>query len=220
MRTLFFVLIFISPLSILAQGEGNQLIRDGNKLYQNGKYEEASGMYDEALDKDHKSFEGAFNLGDALYRQEKFEEAATQFEMLSNQETSSANIAKAYHNLGNSYMKSNKVDKGIAAYKKALLNNPTDYDSKYNLSYAQRLKKKQEEQEQQKKDDEKQDKDKKDEKGDEEKQEQAKPEPGDGVSKEDAERLLEALKNEDEKLQKELMKKKQESQVIKIQKPW
>ena len=261
MKKLFFLLLFIAPLTLLGQGEGNKYIREGNKLYENGKFAEASAKYDEALIEDTESFEGAFNLGDALYRQEKFEEAASLFEVLANQEATKENIAKAYYNLGNSYMKTNKVKDAVKAYKKSLMNNPNDYDTKYNLSHAQRLMKKQEEEkkdqekDEDKKDDEKKDDDedkdgekdedkdgdkekddkdkgdkddekkddgdeKKDDKGDEDKKDQPKPQQRDGVSKEDATKLLEALKNDEEKLQKELMKQKVKGQPVQIQKPW
>ncbi|NQY67390.1 MAG: tetratricopeptide repeat protein [Flavobacteriales bacterium] len=263
MKYLIAFLLNLIPLAVLAQGEGNHLIRDGNKLYDTGNFEEASSKYDEALNKDQNSFEGGFNLGDSYYRQEKYEEAADQFELLTNQETSKENIAKAFHNLGNAHIKNNKIDKGIDAYKKSLMNNPNDYDTKHNLSYAQRLKKQQEQQKQdqdkkeddkenedkekkedeekkdgdkneeedgdkeegdedKEKDEDKKDGDKDEEKEDEgdDKKEQPKPEERDGVSKEDAERLLDALNNDEEELQKELMKKKQKSQVIQINKPW
>ena len=75
MKYLIAFLLNLIPLAVLAQGEGNHLIRDGNKLYDTGNFEEASSKYDEALNKDQNSFEGGFNLGDSYYRQEKYEEA-------------------------------------------------------------------------------------------------------------------------------------------------
>ena len=52
-----------------------------------------------------------------------------------------------------------KFDESIESYKKALRLNPTDMDTKYNLAYAQLLKKKQEQQQQQQQQNQDQNKD-------------------------------------------------------------
>ena len=59
------------------------------------------------------------------------------------------NSSKVYHNLGNSYLLQNKLDESISSYKSALRNNPKDIETKYNLAYAQAMKKKQEQQQKQ-----------------------------------------------------------------------
>ena len=94
--------------------------------------------------------EASFNLGDALYKQNKYDQAIKQFEISANLSNDNLFKSKSYHNLGNSYLKGfetddnpetkmQKLDLSIEAYKNALKNNPKDYDSKYNLSYALRL---------------------------------------------------------------------------------
>ena len=55
--------------------EDKKSIRKGNQFYKEAKYEEAEQSYRQALDENSNSFEGAFNLGDAAYRQEKYEDA-------------------------------------------------------------------------------------------------------------------------------------------------
>ncbi len=59
-------MLFCSPL--LAQTEKKH-VREGNKLYSSGKFNDAEISYRKALEKNKKSFQGTFNLGDALYKQ-------------------------------------------------------------------------------------------------------------------------------------------------------
>ena len=135
-------IIMLFALNCAAQTDKKQ-IREGNKLYSNKKFRESEVSYQKALKKDPKSFKAGFNLGDALYKQEKFDEASKQFTEVSAKSNDKTNSSKAFHNLGNSYLLQNKFDESINAYKNALRNNPTDLATKYNLAYAQAMKKKQ-----------------------------------------------------------------------------
>ena len=77
-----------------------------------------------------------------------FDEAAGKFQELADKMTTPEEKARAYHNMGNSELMNQKIDESIETYKKALRQNPTDLDTKYNLAYAQLLKKKKQEQQQ------------------------------------------------------------------------
>ena len=222
--------------------EDKKSIRKGNQFYKVANYEEAEQNYRQALDENSNSFEGAFNLGDAAYRQEKYEDAIAQFDLSSKQLEDNDKVSKSYHNLGNSYLKSKDYEKSVEAFKNALRNDPSDSDSKYNLAYAQQKLKEQQKQEQQKdeknenKDDKEDQKEKQEEKNDQQKQEkeqnkednqnnkekqdqQPEKKPG-KMSKEDAQRILDALKNEEQNIQEKLKKKKLKATKIKIEKDW
>lgn len=235
---LSFFLIIVCCLSIHAQSEKKH-IREGNKLYEKEKYADAEVSYLKALDQNTNSYQGAFNLGDASYKQGKYEEAAKQFEILAHNKTDKNTVAKAYHNLGNALLKGKKYEKSIDAYKNALRNNPKDEDTRYNLAYALEMMKQQQQQDQKNKDqknkDQKKEKQEKKQNQQEQKQQeqkqqeqkqqqkkqdqQQKPQP-DQLSKEDAKRLLDALKNEEMDVQEKLKKKKVKVQNIKIEKDW
>ena len=121
--------------------KGNQrdfrdLVREGNRQYKAEKAVDAETSYRRALDVDDKSDLATFNLGNALYRQQKYEEAGREFEKAASGTTDKMGKARAYHNLGNAYLQQQKLKEGIEAYKQALRNNPNDADTKYNLSYA------------------------------------------------------------------------------------
>ena len=219
------IALMLFSVYAVAQKE-NKHIRQGNKEYEEGRYAEAQTNYLRAIDKNNKSFSGAFNLGNALYKQQKYEEAASQFKMLSNTTANKEVKAKAYHNLGNSLLKSQKYEESIDAYKNALRNNPADNDTRYNLAYAmQQLRQQQEQQsddenkdkkeenKEEKKDNEQQKEDKND------KQEEQQQKPKDQMTKEEAKRLLEAMEREDKNVQEKLKKQKTPVKVD-IEKDW
>ncbi|MBT7896447.1 MAG: tetratricopeptide repeat protein, partial [Flavobacteriales bacterium] len=143
-------------------------------------------------------------------KQERYEESSSLFDALKDNAKNNIDLAKINHNLGNSLLKENKTDQAIEAYKNALRQNPTDEDTRYNLAYAQKVKK---QEEQQKDQQENKDQDKKEEKKQEEQQKE-------DMSKEDAEKMLEALQQREKKLQEKLQKRKGKGQKIKILKDW
>ena len=203
-------------------------IREGNKHFGKEEYENSEVSYRKALEKESNSFNALFNLGDALYKQEKYEDAAGEFNGVSQMNTDKINRSKTFHNLGNSLLKANRLEESIEFYKNALRNNPDDLETKYNLAYAQDLLKQQQQQDQdQKQKDQNQDQDKeqqqdrqeqKQEQQDKNKQQQQ-PKP-DQISKEDAKRLLEALANDEKNIQEKIKKAKAKQQKIKTQKDW
>lgn len=78
----------------------------------------------------------AFENGNKLYRQEKFEEAAKAYENVLKTKKHSAEL---YFNLGNAYYKLNKIAPSIYNYEKALQLNPGYADAQNNLKFAQNM---------------------------------------------------------------------------------
>jgi len=251
MTLLFF---FIGFSSISAQ-QPNDLIEKGNAQYEEGKFGEAEMTYREGLESGADPFISGFNLGDALFKQERFEEAATTFQSLPNLTENKEQKAAAFHNLGNSFLKAEKYQESVDAYKQSLRNDPSDMETKYNYSYARRMLQQEQEQQkqdqkdkkddkkdekkdqdkkdgdkdkdkkdQQKKDEEKEgDKDKKDQQPDDQKQDEKKEQqPQENkISKEDAQRMLDALDQEEKKIRDRLEKQKVKKGVKgKIEKDW
>ena len=63
---------------VFAQKAERKNVREGNKLYQEEKFTEAEIAYRKSLEVNPRSSEGTYNLGNALYKQKKFPEAAEQ----------------------------------------------------------------------------------------------------------------------------------------------
>ncbi len=247
MLRILFISGFLFLASTLLAQIGNNKIREGNDDYNNGKYDVAEQKYMQSLQQ-NPSEKATYNLANSFYRQEKYKEAAAVYNELGKNSVDKASRSKAYHNLGNSLLKDNQLQPAIDAYKNALINNPYDEDSRYNLSLAQKLLKQQEQnqeeqnqdqnqdqeqnQDQQNQDQQEQDKnqdqqdkeqqqdqqDKQDQQKEQQQQEQQKPK--DELSKEEAERMLQTLNNEEKDLLDKMKKDKAKVQKIQIEKDW
>lgn len=224
-------LLVLIAVNALAQKE-RKYIRKGNKEYEKENFQNSEVEYRKAIDKDKNSYHASFNIGDALYKQEKYEEAANHFNELTGKQVNKEDAAKIYHNIGNSLIKNQKLKESIDAYKEALRKNPNDMDTKYNLAYAQKMLQQQQQQQNQDKnqDKDKENKDKKDnkenqnkqdqqdKKDQQEKQQQQQQQPQ--ISKEDAQRLLQALANDEKKTQEKVNKEKVKAAKVKLEKDW
>ena len=225
--TFFFILTcFHSYLD--AQG-GRKYVRQGNKEYEKDLYQDAEVLYRKSLDKDQSSFEANFNLGDALYKQDKYEDASSRFSDLSDEKTDKMELSRIYHNLGNSLLKENRIQESIEAYKNALRNNPDDQDTKHNLAYAmsmlqQQQQSQQQQQDQNQDDQEQQQQDQQDQQQqDQQEQNQNQEEQQqleNQISEEDANRILEAMQQDEKKLLEELKKQQAKAVRVTVLKDW
>ena len=209
----------------------NRYIRQGNRQYEDGNYKKAEIDYLKSTQSGKASHKGFYNLGDAWYMQENYLQASAAFDTLRTFKMDDETRSKSYYNLGNSLLKAaldsaqlaqQILPSSIEAYKQSLRLNPDDADAKYNLAYAQKLLDKsqqQQQQQQQNKDQQDQQKDQqKDQQQQQQQQQQAQPQQ---ISKEDAERILEALKNDEKQTLEKLKQAKIQSvRVVKSEKDW
>jgi Ca-activated chloride channel homolog len=209
------VLVLI-PLLSGAQPE-KKYIRQGNREYGKEKFQESEVSYRRAVDGNNRSADAVFNIGDALYKQKKYEEAAKHFTENTNMNDNPEKKSAGLYNLGNSLLQAKKLKESIEAYKGSLKLDPDNFEAKYNLAYAQDLLREQQQQEQQQqKDKENQDKQenkndqnqqKEDQKKQDEKQDQQQKQQQpqqQSISKEDAQRLLNSLANDEKNVQEKV----------------
>lgn len=216
------------------------LIASGNKLYAEKKFAEAANNYRAAMQKDTAlAATAAYNLGNTLYRQQKTDEARKAFDIASKKSSDKNARAASDYNAGNTYMSEKKWQEAIDAYKAALRKNPGDADAKYNLSYALKMLKKEggggknkdqkkDDKKEEQKDDQKNQQDQKDqdkEKQDNQEQNQADKKEGEApqpqaskLSEKQAEQILNALQQEEKKLQEK--NKKRMGTPAKLEKDW
>ncbi|MBO6050808.1 MAG: VWA domain-containing protein [Bacteroidales bacterium] len=120
-------------------GEVNKRNADEKMKKAAENYQKAEINYRKAMEATPNYDKANYNLGNSLYRQERYEDAGKAFENVANNKSSSKDLReRAYHNLGNSLLKQEKYKESIDAYKNALKLNPKDMDSKYNLEYARK----------------------------------------------------------------------------------
>jgi tetratricopeptide (TPR) repeat protein len=214
-------------INSIAQNK-KSFLRNGNELYADSSYNEAEIQYRKSLLEDQDYFNASFNLADAIYKQERYEESSALFDALKDDAPTKTDLAKVYHNIGNSLVKEQKLDEAIAAYKSALRINPNDNETRHNLALSKQLKQEQE-QEEENKDEQKEDKEgekqeeqkDKEQEENKEKQKQNQPEEKkEDMSKEDAEKMLEAIQQQENNLQEELQKKKFKGKRTKVLKDW
>ena len=187
-------------------------IRRGNKQYNDSNYTDAEVNYRRGLDKNAQSFEAHYNLGDALFRQEKYAEALEQYaeaEKLLNanedlrQEQIDSRLADTYHNIGNAHYVQQQYDKAVAAYQQSLRRNPKDHETRYNLVKAmQQLQQQQQNQEQQQ----------------QEQNQQQQQEQEQQMDKETAEQILQALEQDEQETQEKLQR--QQGKKRRVEKEW
>ncbi|MBL7923009.1 MAG: tetratricopeptide repeat protein [Bacteroidia bacterium] len=210
---------WVCVLTLTGHSVGAQIseISGGNREYEKGRYRNAESSYRKALEKDARQYTGNYNLGNALYRQGKFEEASQQYLNASAFNNQKETQAKSLYNMGNAFLKAEKYKESVESYKKALRINPGDEDARYNLSYAlKKLRQQQQNQEKNKEDQQKKQQDQQQKNQDQQKDQQQKDQQKEQqqqsgqqpkLSKEEAERMLRALKNDEKDLQKEKARK-------------
>lgn len=234
-----FFLIIILTSAALPQSM-RELVNKGVDFYKEGRMTDAEVNFKKGIEKAPKNYIANFNLGDAYYKEQRFDEAIKSYQKALAESKTANQKAQVYHNIGNSLLKDKKIDESIEAYKQALKLNPGDAETKYNLSYALSQKNNQQnkKQNQDKNKNDKNNKDnknKQDNKGqnknnqngqnknqnrqDQNKQDQQKQQqPQNRISKADAERILNALKNNEKDLQKKL--RKINGKAVKTDKDW
>ena len=138
---------FFCAATATGQKAEREQIREGNKFYNQERFTEAEIAYRKSVEVNPRSLEGAYDLGNALYKQQKYPEAAEQYmlvaaqgeRMLSENPANVLRLAQVFHNLGNIGMQGKDYAQSIEAYKQSLRLNPADDETRYNLALAQKL---------------------------------------------------------------------------------
>ena len=139
------LLIFITLLLGIGSASAQKypersLVRKGNRDFAKERYDRSIERYTQALEAAPENFEAAYNLGGALYRTEKYEEAAKMLERIAADSTrTDQERAEAFYNLGNAQFKQEKYPEALESYKNSLRMNPADQEAKYNYAYTKRL---------------------------------------------------------------------------------
>jgi tetratricopeptide (TPR) repeat protein len=242
---ILFVLILFAIVSQESFSQSLRgLVNEGVENYNEGNFSDAEVNFKKGVEKTPESFVAKFNLGDAYFKQERFDDAIKSYNSAMVFAKDDLEKARVHYNIGNSLLKAQKIEESIEEYKKSLKLNPGDQEAKYNLSYALEMLKNKDDQQQQKNDkdqnkdknedqnkdqNQNKDQDKKDQQKDQQNQQdkqkqdqqdkkhqqQQQPQK---ISKEEAERILEALKDNEKDLQKELRKIK--GKRVKTDKDW
>jgi Ca-activated chloride channel family protein len=160
-----------------------------------------------------------------MYQLGEYEKAISYFDAIAKQSKNKSYQSESYHNLGNTFYKQEQYEKSVEAYKQALKINPDDKETKYNLMMAMAKLKKESQQQKQNQQNQQQKQEKNNQnnqqnqqqKDNKDKQEQ---ENAGKMSNEEAQRLLEALQNEEGKTQEKLQQQNANGKKTKVAKDW
>jgi tetratricopeptide (TPR) repeat protein len=245
----YFIFVFLFSLWGLGgyAQEKDKSLPKANEEYSEKKFVEAEANYRISHSKFPKRTVAPFNLGNSIYKQNQIAEAKFAYAKAIENIKTRPQKHKAFHNLGNVFMNEKNYSAAVEAYKNALRNNPSDEETRYNYALAKKkLKenppkddkkkdkkddkkkddkdKKDDKKDQDKKDDKKDgDKNKKEDKGkkDEKPQDDGKPKPmPEGISKQRLENLLDAVNNEEKKIQDKVNAKKVKGKPVQTEKDW
>jgi len=240
--SVYFVTLLFFMASIAHAQTEKSSIRKGNREFNKKDYLNSEISYRKAVEKNPSSFKGNFNLSDALFKQEKYDETIKTLDGLSSSNITDQQKSSVYYNQGNTYIQQKKLKESVESYKNSLRLNPNDQEAKYNLAEAQRMLKQQQQQQQQNKDN-KDNKDKKDNKDNKDKKDQDKKDDKDKdknkdkqnqdqknkdqqqpqqqkISQEDARRMLEALQNNEKQIQQKMREQKAKAARVQVEKNW
>ena len=203
----FMLLLFLIHFEGSAQNSDG-LIKKGNEAYNKKEYEKAQENYKKALNKNPVNPKAQFNLGNALYRNEKPVDAVGAYDVAIQNSKLPAEKAGAFYNKGVVLQHSKKIPECIAAYKDALRLNAADEDARINLQKAlqqqqQQKNKENQDQKKPKEDPEKKNSKESDKKKDQNEEPQKQPSK---MTQKEAEEKLKALLEQEKKLQDRLRK--------------
>ena len=195
--------------------------RKAEKHFKAGDFEEALHHYENARLRDPDNPALDYNVGNVLHADSRFQEATGEYSRTINRSDSGLREV-SYYNLGNTFFRMGDVNKAIESYVRALLENPEDYDAKHNLEMALKMLEQQQQKQEKEKRGESEQEEKEEQQPEErkEEEEEKQPEPKEGeMSKEQAERILNALEAQEKKERKELEKSKAKAKVY-VEKDW
>ena len=142
------ILFLLASISGSAQEEAAQISLSNNYVFEgnslvNENFIEAEKKYRLGVSAKQNNAAGSYNLGNAYYKSELYDEAMLRHLEAVNNSGLKLEKHKAYHNIGNTLMQQKRCKEAVSAYKNALRNSPSDDESRYNLALAQECAKEQ-----------------------------------------------------------------------------
>lgn len=209
-------------------------VRRGNRLMVDtlgGKdlSEKAIVQYKKAMEIDSTFSITRYNLGNALIRNGKPQDAMAEYQAAAKYEKDKKRLSDIYHNMGVLLQASKEYAHAVECYKESLRNDPSNDETRYNYVLAKwHLKNQQNEnqdgednkedkqQEQQKQEENKKEQQQQQQQQEQQQQQQDKPE----MSKENAERLLQAAMRNEKETQEKIQRQQQDAPRRRLQKQW
>ncbi len=242
---------FLMALCFIALGEINAQSENYAKYYNEANslsesdFEKAEKNYRVAINDSLADLKATFNLSNEYYTEGYFEDAISRQLEAIKLAKNKIEKHKAFHNLGNSFMKKEMCSEAVSAYKSALRNNPNDDETRYNLALAKQCEDEQSKNDDDQKDEQQEQENKEKENDNNDNQDQQKDDQGKDdqdqqkdknknssedsipnenkksqLSKQQINNLLKAMENAEKKVQAKVNESKQEGIKVVSEKDW
>ena len=122
--------------------------RSGNDAYERGDFVAAEQAFREAIERNPNDPRLHFNLGNALARQQKFDEAIQAYERFRSLSSTPQERALADYNIGNLFAQQEEWQRAADQFRNALRQNPNDEEARFNFELANRNQQQQEQEQQ------------------------------------------------------------------------
>lgn len=230
-----FILILIKTITF--SQTAHKMLREGDASYKKEDYKTAEENYRKSLETQSSS-KGNFNLGNAIFKQQRFDDAIKQYDEIGNKSSDNSLKSSALYNKGNAHFWKKEYDKAVESYKESLRLNPKDEDAKTNLAKAKKMVQEQQKQQQKQQNQQNQQQNQKDKKDEQKKNDQQNEQqnqqqnkepdkqpqqnqqqpPQQDLKTEEAKRMLQIMDDEERKVQQRL--KKGKSKPSRSSKDW
>lgn len=240
----------MATFQLAGPGDAKKNGRKGNAQYTQEQYSEAITSYQNGVRSVQEEGPGVVhsgllnNLGAALFRSGDSEQAEIAFSSAARMANTPEDLVRASYNAGNAAFTAQELETALQNYRRALLNDPSNRDAKFNYEFVKRQLDQQqqngeggdesEEQNEDQQGENQENKENEDQQGDEQnsedqnqqnqdqsqsqQQEPQEREDPTKLSKEEAQRILQALENDELQLLRQVQKMK--TRPRRVEKDW
>lgn len=131
-----FIMSFLFSGFIFGQENYRTLVFEGNQKFKGNDFDGASSKFMEAIKSNAKDFTAHYNLGNALYKKQKYQEAKEEYSKAEKLSRTLPDKAAVLHNLGNTMMQMNEAEKAADYYKQSLKQDPYNEATRKNYEIA------------------------------------------------------------------------------------
>ncbi len=211
--------LLLSVNSLFAQNNGNKEVNQGNEAYRKGDFAKAIEHYNQALKINPENEHAKVNMAIAYNKSNKKEEANKLYNEALKSVKDNGLKSTINYNKGVNQAKEEKYKEAIEDFKSALRTNPNDQQARENLQFA--INKMKQEQSGGGGQDNNQDKNQDNNQDNQQNQQnQNQQNQNSGMNKEQAERYLDNLREEEKNLQNKIMKRSAGQGQSENQKGW
>jgi len=240
--------ILLTTFQLAGPGDAKKNGRKGNAQYTQEQYSEAITSYQNGVRSVQEEGPGAVhsgllnNLGAALFRSGDSEQAEIAFSSAARMANTPQDLVRASYNAGNAAFTAQELETALENYRRALLSDPSNLDAKFNYEFVKRQLDQQEQngeggdeseeqnedqqgenQENQENQDQQQDEQNSEDQNQQNQDQNQQQEPQERedptkLSEEEAQRILQALENDEQQLLRQVQKMK--TRPRRVEKDW